>query len=222
MKNIRTIPTRISRNFAQLILIVIGLAGSASAQTQQFPITAWTDLLPPTFASNWFDPSSGNQVRFDTFGKLNGTFNLGLGTTVSGSVTLREIGDGMQQVVIHVHTTNGLCWGVNANNEPAFGYRPADVLNSAGPAAVGSTTWRITQYPQPVGPIRFWPIQSIIGNLSCDGVLRAGSGYLEGTLGFARTTQTGLGMTGVPGGCPPGGDADCFPADKVQFKATGN
>jgi hypothetical protein len=222
MKIIRTMPTRISRNLALLVLIVIALAESASAQTQQFPITAWTDLLAPTASSIWMDPASGNQVRFDTFGKLNGTLSLGLGTTVSGSVTLMEIGDGMQQVVIHVNTTNGICWGLNANNEPAFGYRPAEILSGLGPAAVGRTTWRITQFPQPVGPIRFWPIQSIIGNLTCDGVLRAGSGYPEGTPGFAQTTQTGLGMTGVPGGCPREHDADCFPAEKVQFKATGN
>jgi hypothetical protein len=27
--------------------------------------------------------------------------------------------------------------------------------------------------------------------------------------------------TGVPSGCPPEKDADCFPAEKVQFKPTG-
>ncbi len=37
-----------------------------------------------------------------------------------------------------------------------------------------------------------------------------------------KAAMSGLYHTGVPGGCPPEKDADCFPAEKVQFKATGN
>ena len=212
---------RSTRLSGLLLAVVFAMAGAAIAQTEQYPITAWTSLLGPNAFSTWFNPE-GDRVSFDTFGKLNQTLGLGLGTTVDGNVTVRYLGDGMQQVVIHVRTTEGLCWGFNSNNQPAIGYRPIDVVNGIGPAAVGRTTWRITQFPQPVGPIRFWPVESIIGNVNCYGLLREGSGYPEGTPGFAQTTQTGLGMTGVPGGCPPEQDANCFPAEKVQFKATGN
>ena len=204
-----------------LLVVAFAFAGKAVAQTEHYPITAWTSLLGPSAASTWFGPE-GDRVVFDTFGKLNQTFNLDLGTEVDGNVTVRYLGDGMQQVVIHVRTTNGLCWGFNANNQPAIGFRPIDVLNGIGSAAVGRSTWRITQLPQPVGPIRSWGVESIIGNVNCYGLLRAGSGYPEGTPGFGQTTQTGLGMTGVPDGCPPEQNANCFPAEKLQFKATGN
>jgi hypothetical protein len=61
--------------------------------------------------------------------------------------------------------------------------------------------------------------EKILTSVMCqNGELRAGSGFPEGTLGFAQTTQTGLLSTGVPSGCPPEKDADCFPAEKVQFK----
>jgi hypothetical protein len=104
-----------------------------------------------------------------------------------------------------------------------FGYSPASIVAGAGPAALGDTTYRIVYAPQPIGQfdvsgeVEIWS-----GTARCSGALRAGSGYVEGSPGFAQTTQTGLLATGVPGGCPPEKDADCFPAEKVQFKPTGN
>jgi hypothetical protein len=60
-------------------------------------------------------------------------------------------------------------------------------------------------------------LDSIMASIMCShGELRP-----SGAPGFAQTTQTGLFSTGVPGGCPPEKDADCFPAEKVQFKPTG-
>jgi Tol biopolymer transport system component len=191
-------------------------------QVQVYPISAYEDLVPSSAFDQWIDPASGNAVAFDTYGKLNRAFNLGLDTSVTGNVTVRDLGNGAQQVVIHVRTTEGACWGMNENYEPAFGYDPVEILFGA-PAAVGRGDLRITQRPQPVGPIRrSWPIQSIIGNVSCEGLLRAGSGYPEGTPGIAQTTQTGLYNTGVPGRCPPEQDVDCFPAEQVQFKPRGS
>ena len=55
-----------------------------------------------------------------------------------------------------------------------------------------------------------------------NGELRAGSGFPEGTRGFAQTTQVGILSTGVPTGCPPEKDGDCFPAEKVEFKPNGH
>ena len=222
MKNTKKTLRFITRLPALLGAMIFTLAGTAVAQTQQLPITAWTSLLPSTAFSCWPDPESGNVLCFDTWGKRNSFFNLGLDTSVTGNVTVRDLGDGTQQVTIHVRTTNGICWGFNSNNQIAFGYTPLQVLNNVGPAALGHTTWRIVQVPQPVGPVRPWPLESLMGTLSCEGLLRAGSGYPEGTEGFAQTTQVGLGDTGVPDGCPPEQDANCFPAEKVQFQPTGN
>jgi hypothetical protein len=190
------------------------------AGVRVYPISAYSDLSSFSY-QGWLDPSSLNSVYFDTFGKVNQEFELGLGTSVTGNVTVRGLGDGLQQVVIQAQTTAGICWGDKTNAEyeevPAFGYAPWDLFGQ--PAAVGRQTLRITQRPQPVGPIRRnWPTQSIIGNLTCDGALREGSGYPEGAPGFAQTTQTGLFNTGVPTGCPREHDADCFPAEQIQFR----
>ncbi len=55
------------------------------------------------------------------------------------------------------------------------------------------------------------------------GELRApGSGFPDGTPGSAHTTQTGVLSTGVPAGCPPEKDGDCFPAEHIQFNVNGN
>ena len=202
---------------------VTARAAAVTPQIQQLPITAFISLLRPTSRDTWFDPANGNLVVMDTFGKLNETFGLNLGTTVTGRVTVRDLGDGTQQVVIEGFTENALCYGFNGNLVPAFGYRLAELQNNVGPAALGRGIFRTTLSPQPIGPIMFpWPVESGIANLTCDGLLRDGSGYPEGTPGFAQTTQIALSMAGVPGGCPPEHDADCSPAEKVQFKATGN
>lgn len=188
--------------------------------TMVYPVAAYTNLL--TRPAVWVDPVSGNAMIFDAYGYIDRRFGLELGTNVTGNVTVRNLGNGSQQVVVNIRTIDGLCWGYNPSSIH-FGFEPFEVLFGEGPAALGRGSLQITFEPQPAGLIRpAWPIQSIIGNVSCLGALREGSGYPEGTPGIAQTTQTGLLNTGVPGGCPPEHDADCFPAEKVQFKPRGN
>ena len=200
---------------------------NAYAQTpqkvQQLPISAFLNLLAPQAAIGWGDPATGNVLVFDHFGKRNPFFNLHLGTTVTGSVTVEDQGDGTEKVTVSLHTKNAICWGFNGNFDPAFGYRPVDVMNNLGPASLGDALTRI-DFTQPTGPLSLPPldITTFSATILCDGQLRSGSGYPDGTPGFAQTMQTGLFNTGVPSGCPPEKDADCAPAEKVQFKATGN
>jgi hypothetical protein len=202
--------------------IMLTTASIARAETQQLPISDFLNLLTPTASQAWQDPITGDLIRFDTYGKLNSLYNFNLNTTVTGKYTVRILTDGTQQVSVNIQTRNALCYGFNVNNEILFGYSRLELLNGLGPAALGSGTTRLEYAPQPSGS--FNPngeLETIFTTIKCDGLLRAPSGFPEGTPGFAQTTQTGLFNTGVPTGCPLEGDADCFPAEKVQFKPVG-
>jgi len=202
--------------------IMLTTASLARAETRQLPISDFLNLLSPTASQAWQDPITGDIIRFDTYGKLNNFFNLNLNTTVTGKYTVRNLTDGTQQVSVNLQTRNALCYGFNINNQVVFGYSRVELLNGFGPAALGSATTRIDYAPQPSGS--FDPNgeqETIFTTIKCNGLLRAASGFTEGTPGFAQTTQTGLFNTGVPTGCPLEGDADCFPAEKVQFKPLG-
>lgn len=203
--------------------ITLMSATRTSAQTEQLPISTFLDLLPSTSFQNWFDPATGNILNIDAYGKRNAALGLNVGTTTSGKVTVTDLGDGTQRVTVHFQTRDAICWGLNASFQPAFGYSPAAVVNNLGPASLGSTNTRIVFEPQPIGPINLdWPLQTFMATVSCQGLLRPGSGFAQGTEGFAHATQIGLYGTGVPGGCPPEQDASCFPAETVQFKPIGN
>ncbi len=209
--------------FAAATILIMAASGRISAQTQQLPISVFLDLFPPTAAQPWSDPANGNILVIDAYGKRNAALNLNLGTTVDGRVTVMNLGDGTQRVTVHFQTRNALCWGFNSNLQPAFGYTPLAVRNNVGPAALGSSITRIVFEPQPVGPINInTPVETLMSTVSCQGLLRFGSGFPEGTDGFAHTTQIGVSGTGVPDGCPPEQDANCFPAEKVEFKPLEN
>ena len=204
-----------------LCLIAV-MTVTAPAQTQQLPISTFLDQQAPNAALVWFDPVSGNTILFDAYGKRDALFGLNLGTTVDGRVSIQYHNDS-QRVVVDLRTDNAFCSVFDANSEPAFGYKIPEILGGVGPAALGIGMTRFVYSPQPVGPIDFdGEMDAIMTTISCKGQLRAASGYPEGTPGFAQTTQTGLFYTGVPGGCPLEHDADCFPAEKVQFKAVDN
>jgi hypothetical protein len=214
-------------NAALWFLALLISSTTLSAQVRDLGIDAYLDqFLPPNDSLFWTDPSNSNAIRIDAFGKLNTRFNLGLPTTVTGKVTARDLGDGTEQVTVLLHTRDAFCQGINfstAPPTPMLGFSPLQVVNGIGPAGVGDTTYRLVFAPQPAGQFdAFGDLEIFFGTVTCNGLLRAGSGYPEGTPGFAQTTQTGLLATGVPGGCPPEHDADCFPAEKVQFKPIGN
>ena len=215
---------------AWLLSLTVFVLGTVSpAQVREIPIEEFLAQFPPNYSEFWLDPANNNLIRIDSYGKLNTLFSLGLPTTITGKVTARDLGDGTEQVTVVLHARDAFCQGFNINTSPStpmFGYSPPQVVAGVGPAGIGDTNFRLVYGPQPIGEfnafddlpdLEFWA-----GSVTCQGLLRAGSGYPEGTPGFAQTRQTGVLATGVPGGCPQEHDADCFPAEKVQFKPIGN
>jgi hypothetical protein len=211
--------------YAGLALALVIPARSSFAQVQQLPISSFVNAQDLCLNFSWSDPVNGNILFFDALGLRNTCVGLNLGTSVSGGVTIRALPDGTQEEVsVTIHTKDALCVGFDVNGDPAFGRTAAEIAGGA-PASLGDglTTLR---FIQPVGaplppleqigePPNILELQST--SIMCShGELRP-----SGETGFAQTTQTGLGFTGVPGGCPPEKDADCFPAEKVQFKPTG-
>jgi len=222
---------KFGRHAATLGLLLFST--SALAQTQHLPISSFLDAQTAGQVTFWSDPVSGGLLAFDTFGKRNAALGLNLFTAIGGDVAIRDLGNGTEQVSVDIHTRDGVCWGfVNAN--PAFGQTPAAIAAGAV-ASLGDQNFH-ADFIQPSGtPLQTWnfiafgggpPITllSVKTSITCqNGQLRApGSGFPDGTPGSAHTTQTGNLSTGVPAGCPPEKDGDCFPAEKVTFKANGS
>jgi hypothetical protein len=216
------------------VAIVLGVPaiGTSQSDVRQVPIDEF--LNAQSTSADWFDPVTSNFLRFDAFGKRNSASGLNLGTVVYGQMTVRSLGNGREQVNVLVKTNSGLCWGYLFTDTfvPAFGRSPLEVLSGAAPS-VGDGMMRIV-YTQPEGSaVPAWNqvlnnqapyvLDSVVSSISCQkGELRSGSGYPDGTAGFAQTAQRGIYTTGAPGGCPLEHDADCYPAEKVQFKPSGN
>jgi len=122
---------------------------------------------------------------------------------------------------------NAVCWGFDVNAAPAFGRSPLEISQGAPPSLGNAhTTIDFTQpagAPTPtIGQI-FGNLNSIIAeSLKTSIICSHGELRPSGATGFAQTTQTGLATFGVVRSCPPENDGDCFPAEKIQFKPTGN
>lgn len=223
-------------NRTKIVSVLLGLAlwltmpAGLLAQTEKLPIS---DFLNNQISRQaWIDPATGNTLFFDAFGVFNKNFDLGLGTVFGGHVTRRELNDGSARVTVVLHTKNALCWGFTPgpNPNPAFGRSIVEVLVEGATASLGDALTRIEFPLASAGdPLPAWNAIvlgtqhfSVTTTIMCQGELRTESGFPVGTKGFAQTTQTGgLFTTGAPGGCPPETDANCFPAEKIRFKATG-
>jgi hypothetical protein len=213
------------------LLLVLLIPWSSLAQTQQLPISSFLNAQLPTQQQFWSDPVSGGLVGFDAFGKRNEALGLNLDTSISGGVTIRDLGNGTERVTVDIHTHDAVCFGF-VNGIPAFGRSPAEIAGGAAPS-LGEAHIQIG-FTQPVGaPLQTWNViafggppivlETVKTSIICQGgELRSGSGFPDGTPGFAQTTQIGLFSTGVPTGCPPEKNADCFPAEKIQFKPNGS
>jgi hypothetical protein len=210
-----------------LALIVVGFVMCspglvARQQATVLPISTFVDVLPATALQSWFDPVTGDILVIDMYAKRDAFFGLNAGTSVTGHVTVKDLGDGTQRVTLDIHTRNAICWGFNASQQPAFGYSPREVSDNLGRPSFGDAIMRVV-FVQPAGPFDLAaPWEFVMTTVMCDGELRSGSGLPDGTPAFAQTTQIGLFSTGVPSGCPPEQDANCFPAEKVQFKPKGD
>lgn len=226
-----------------VLALVVGLPTMSWAQAEQRPIDEFLaaqrvgpDIIDFT---SWYDPVTWKEIQFDAFGTFNEAFGLNVLPTFNGRVTVRALADGRAHVSVLLQTTNGLCWGYQSADptvpeisDNAFGSTP-EAVALGKPAARGHGVLRIEfTMPAPESPLPayfdlvffgisdYW-LESVATVINCDGVLHAGSGYPEGIPGKARTTQTGLFTTGVPGGCPPEKDASCFPAERVEFWPAG-
>ena len=229
MKNTKTTISARSAQVLFAFLFFTILSATIGAQNIQLPIEFYTDkLIPiandpnrPRFQS-WSDPASGNNISIDAYNKRNLRFTLGLPTTVEGRVMIQPLENNLERVTVVGQTRNALCVGFSAT-DILFGYSLGQVLNHVGPAALGDVNYRIVFAPQPAG--QFNPIGAGLeffgASITCGGPLRAASGFAEGTPGFAQTRQSGLYNTKAGAGCPPEKDADCYPAEKVQFKPRG-
>lgn len=216
------------RSFMMLGMCLAVLTGGASAQAQHRPISEYLDAIPNFWTSGWVSPETGQVLRIDAYGKMNSLHNLNAGTSIKGKVSIQSAGEGMQKVTIHLHARNAVCWGYDqATNAMLFGYSPLEPngvnLLRASPAT-GDAMLLFESYPVPTSSPIDYPnlvFSSVNATIMCNGVLRASSGYAEGTEGFAQTTQVGRFDLGTPSGCA-GNQGNCYTAEKVQFKPTGN
>lgn len=201
------------------LLATMPVTVSSQGPARILPIKAYLDVTD-IILFQWFDPVSGNRLIIDLFGFVGSVLNLDLGTVVDGQVVVRPLRNGQQRVTVDLHTKNAICYGRNAARALAFGVSFGEI-EAGQPPTLGNVMMQL-EFTQAAGPIDpSAPFDSLVTTVMCDGVLRSGSGYPDGTPGFAQTVQVGLFTTGVPGGCPPEKDASCFPAEKVQFKPTG-
>lgn len=204
------------------ILSISVFSFTATAQVRDLGLDSILDQLPPNTASVWSDSATGNLLGIDLYGKWNTLFGLGLPTVVSGKATARNVGGGNEQVTINLHVRNAFCLGLNADRQPVLGYRPPDVTSGVGPAAIGDATAKFVMRPTPAGQFIFSldpdKVESYFATITCDGLLRAASGYPEGTPGLGQTTQ--LAFIGT--GCPIIIGGFCVPDERIQFIPTGN
>jgi hypothetical protein len=203
-------------------------AWAAGASVRHLPLSDF--LSVQTAQICWTDPASPNVLCFDLYGARAAANGLNVGTTFNGDVQINDLGNGRERVIVNWQTQGAICVGFT-DVDFAIGNFAVDVAHGA-PAVLGDGH-TIFQWTQPTGsgmptqavifddPTGARVAEKVLTNVMCRGALRAGSGYPDGTPGFGATTQVGNLRTGVPSGCPPEKDGDCFPAEKVQFKANG-
>jgi hypothetical protein len=216
-----------------------GLAATDEAITLplKLPVSYWLYAQPLEATTAWHDPATHRTLTLDGFGKRAQDFGVqGLNTSFEGSVWVRAFDDRRARVEVILHTKNAICWGfqgdaTEANYVEAFGYAPYLVAGGATPS-LGDGLFKIeflipwptnrlpTYYEvQPGDPV--YPRLQLSHVVNCSGMLRAGSGHADGTPGAARTTQVGLFVTGAPSGCPHERDANCYPAERIDWWPTG-
>jgi len=202
------------------------VAASSVGQTRHLPVSDFIERQGNVIF-HWWEPATDRWLSFDHYGVRGAALGLGLPTTVEGDVAIRALVDGRAQVTVTLHTRNALCFGWQGE-DLAFGYSGGEVRNGVGPAALGDGLYReVFTMPSPESPLpslEDWSSGDYVDRrysivISCKGLLRAPSGFPEGTPGYAHTTQQGLLDAGAPGHCPAG---DCWPVEKVFFRPIGH
>ena len=188
---------------------------------QRMARRAAADILP------LLDDAVGRPGIFiDAWGRRADWFHLNVGTTIDGSVDVRPLENGRVLVSVTALTRNAICWGTQqagAGYVAAFGHNPGYLSTHLETAAsLGDALHKYVFSAPADAPLppngaigsEGYPIESMSAVVNCSGVLRAGSGYPEGTPGKAHVTQEGWFTAGRTGHCPAG---DCWPAEVVNF-----
>lgn len=165
-----------------------------------------------------------------------------LGTTLSGSVSERPLADGRAEVHVILHATNALAYAlpfdlagpINQNqlNQLFFGFRPQELLaNSSLQPALGESHLNLFfKNTAPGDPLPDMVNLFVLGNVApgqepislsfnatATGLLRAASGFPEGTPGKLRIVQTAVLFRGPF----KGATTDGFPAEIVELRRIG-
>jgi hypothetical protein len=182
---------------------------------------------------------------------LKDNYGIDLGTTVSGSVSERQLANGRALVTVNLQTKNALTWATNFDPDPnapidqvatnplLFGARAQDlIMNPLRTPALGSSHFRIVfTNTAPGAPL---PDIPVCFNPSCPGFCPAGfsvdflstqitaTGPLTSLAGPGAAGKTGhLTVTQVglykPGthSNPNSALGDLFPAEKVELHWSG-
>jgi hypothetical protein len=172
---------------------------------------------------------------------------VNVGTTTSGTVTVRPLADGRAEVAVELFTHNALTWVTLCPSlatltfcDPfappvLFGHQDAALLAGAAPALAENffhTKFIITSPDAPLpdfAQTAFAPqpgqmVESVGDVLQATGPLEQAFGVPDGTPGKAQMTQVGLISSTAPGvtKCNPPAILKCsFPAQHIDLKTTG-
>ena len=167
---------------------------------------------------------------FDAFGTQARRLNLDVGTTFDGNVKVRELANGRVHVSVLLETHSAICWAdevVDNAWRSAFGYNPDELAGSGLAPSLGDGLLRI-EFTMPALTLPLprlrdlyandgYPAKSVYFLVTCQGTLRGGSGYPEGTAGRALMNQIRLVETGANGNCA---GQDCWPVEMIRFWPT--
>lgn len=252
-------PSLLSASIASAIL-GSSAAPAVADQVTQLPISAFlntqgskTVFIPPVpDYLGWTAPPpgvktpatsyvGGNAASCDYAGIANKwlvqNYGTNLGTSITGSVTERELPDGRIQVNVELRAVNALTFGTRITQYPygdfatdplIFGARAQDVLAGATPGlgeCLASFAWKqnpgpLVDFAQAVnGPVpgSGFELVNISFRTNAKGPLKALAGYgPDGTPGRLIISETGFSHTTFKGAT-----ADAFPAEFVEVRAVG-
>ncbi len=218
--------SKISVLFPSLVgaLMVSLLPVQANAQTTSRPLQDWLTAQGGGYFW-WTEPGSPNNFYIDYVNNYGAP--LGLGTTLSGTVTERKLRNGQTQVSVKLHVQNAFGYAWRNDTGLALGHSYADVVGGKDPAvgdclfSLDYVTSRKPGDPMTAAQDRHtWLPASRIVKIQIvaelDGTLRASFGVPDGTPGKAQTTQVGLyGVSAWNSG------SDYFPAEHINIFPTG-
>ncbi|MDH5287500.1 MAG: hypothetical protein OEX23_12825 [Betaproteobacteria bacterium] len=254
----RTIKADLRIVVATLAALLFSAAAMADGPARKLPLSAFLDTqgsqnvyIPPVPDYwGWVAPApgvktpatsyvGGNAGSCDYAGLANDWLieqgHPGLGTSFSGSVTERALGDGRILVHVDLRTVNALTFGMRitapdfgdfATDPLIFGARAQDVLAGATPGigdCHASFAWKqlpgdLVDFNHPPWDDGYFEIVNLSFRANAKGPLTALAGYgPDGTPGHLVISQTGFFRTSFKGAT-----FDAFPAEFVEVRATGN